>query len=480
MSQGSIKSNYIYNLLLTISSYIASLIVYPYVARVLGVENMGILGFVNKTIDSFMLFSLLGISVVGVREIAKSKNEKSKLDETFSALVSFLIISTLVVSVVYFVVISVVPRFRESQAMFYLGLTRILISAFSLEWFFQGLENFKFIAIRTICIRVLYIISVFCIINDASDYKLYFFLSLMTNVLNAVINLFASRKFVVMKFSLRGAKRMVSPMFTYGLYSVLNATFSTFNYIFLGFLCTDVQVGYYSTADQLYIIFLSVISAFTTVMLPRMSSLLSNNNKTQFTQALEKSLEGVLTICIPLAIFGVFFAPQIIGIISGPGYEGAIIPLQIMMVLVLINAINQVFITQAAIPLGLDKSITIGTAIAALISIPLNFIMMKYFQAIGCAIVLVISVIFANIYPLYVLFSHKYVPFPLKIFIKKIIQSIPYVVVAIIGMVLSYFTNKFVAFFIAATLFGLYFLITNRYLLLSFRGKNNGVAETDD
>ena len=64
-----IKQNFIYNSILTLSQYIIAIIVFPYVSRVLGVNNIGIVGFIDNTINYFSLFALMGINLVGVRRL---------------------------------------------------------------------------------------------------------------------------------------------------------------------------------------------------------------------------------------------------------------------------------------------------------------------------------------------------------------------------------------------------------------------------
>lgn len=467
MAGSKIKTNFIYNMMMTISSYVASLIVYPYVARVLGVENMGILGFVNKTIDSFMLFSLLGISVVGVREIARNKDsqDKDQLSNVFSSLVTILLISTAFVSLVYLVLVTCIGSFNEYKNLFYCGLTRLVFSSLLLDWLFAGLEDFKYISIRTVSLRVIYIIATFVFVKKADDYPLYFIITIVPIILNAIVNWTYAKRFVKFSINLKGIGSYLKQIFTYGGYSILNASFSTFNYIILGILCSKVEVGYYSTADNVYIIFLSVITAFTNVMLPRMSSLLSTNKKEVFDNSIKKSLSAIMMFCVPLAVYGLFFSRQIILVLSGSGYEGAILPLQIMMVLVLLNGINQVFIMQAAMPLGLDGAITVGTAVASVLSLPINYFMMKHFQAVGSAMVLVFSVLFANIYPLYVLFSKKYLSFPKDVFKKYSAQAVMYFLVGLVSFLAMSFVNEFIVFVIASFVFGGVFVFSNRVSL---------------
>ena len=73
----SVKKNFVYSSILTVSNYIFPLLTYPYVSRVLGVTNIGICNYVDSIINYFILFSMMGISVTGIREIAAHKNNQS-------------------------------------------------------------------------------------------------------------------------------------------------------------------------------------------------------------------------------------------------------------------------------------------------------------------------------------------------------------------------------------------------------------------
>ena len=75
MAQASIKKNFAYKSILTISSYIMGFIIFPYISRVFGVERLGLVNFVDNTINYFLLFATMGIGILGVREIAAVKNE---------------------------------------------------------------------------------------------------------------------------------------------------------------------------------------------------------------------------------------------------------------------------------------------------------------------------------------------------------------------------------------------------------------------
>ena len=80
----SLRKNFIYNAILTMSGYIFPLMVYPYVSRILGVSNIGACNFVDSIVEYFTIISMMGMNTIGIREIAKCKGDRKKLDRTFS------------------------------------------------------------------------------------------------------------------------------------------------------------------------------------------------------------------------------------------------------------------------------------------------------------------------------------------------------------------------------------------------------------
>ncbi len=66
----TLKNNFIYSSILTVSTYLFPLLVYPYISRTLGLSSIGIVNFVDNLVNYFILISMMGITTVGVREIA--------------------------------------------------------------------------------------------------------------------------------------------------------------------------------------------------------------------------------------------------------------------------------------------------------------------------------------------------------------------------------------------------------------------------
>lgn len=387
----SIKKNFIYSTILTLVSYLFPLLTFPYVTRVLGVENIGICNFVDSIINYALIFSTMGIATIGIREIAKVSKDKTELNKTYSSLLSLNLLSTFIILVIFYTSVIFVPQLSSHKELLYIGSAKILSQALIIEWFFKGMEDFKYITVRSICIRTIYVLLVFLLVREQNDYILYYALTTLTFVLNAIINTVYSNKWV--SFSLKNVSitPYLKPFFVLGVYQLLTSMYTTFNTAYLGFVAGEIEVGYYSTSVKLYLMILAVFTAFTGVMLPRMSSLVAENKMDEVKALANKSLEFLLAFVVPLIVITVSFAPQIIRIIAGPGYEGAILPMKIVMPLMLIIGYEQIIIIQILMPLKKDRSILTNSIWGCIAGVLFNILLVGSLHSVGSAIVWIVS-----------------------------------------------------------------------------------------
>lgn len=429
MAESSIKKNFAYKSALTISTYLMNFITFPYVSRVLGVDGIGLVSFVDNVVNYFLLFATMGIGILGTREIAAIKDNTKKCNQVFSNILGLNLQFTLITVVIYLLCICVIPKFQQYDELFYIGTAKILFTAFVVEWFFTGIENFRYITIRTVLIKICYVASVFILIHDQEDYKLYFLLNVLVVVINAVINLIYVRKFVDVQmrdlFKLHFLKQNVS----LGIYAIMTSMYITFNVMFLGLSSGNVEVGYYTTAFKLYSVILGFFTAFTNVMLPRMSVLLGKGDNSSFQQLVEKSFDAMCTFSIPMILCSMILAPQIVYVLSGSGYEGAVLPMRIIMPAILFVGIAQVLAVQVLMPMRKDKVLFFASLWGALISLVINILLVPRIQSIGTAVVLLCSeLVVTLVYIVYTL-RHGLLKLPFRIIGKNLVYSLPCVVI---------------------------------------------------
>lgn len=425
----SIKKNFAFSSILTASSYIFPLLTFPYVTRVLGVNNIGICSFVEGVVGYFMLFSAMGIGTLAIREVAKYKSDKILLSKAFNSLLSLNMLTTLIAMMALFVALLFVPELQRHENMFYIAIGQILFKTLLIEWLFIGLEDFKYITIRTILIKIVYVISVFIFIKTPEDYQMYFALNVFAVVINAIVNMLYSRHFV--SYSIKGIqiKKYIEPFIILGIYGFLTSLYKSFNVVFLGFSSNNIQVGYYSTATRVYAIILSLFSAFTGVMLPRMSSLVAEGKSKEFLDLANKSVDALLFFTIPLIVISELFAPQIIFFLAGNGYEGAILPMRIVMPLMLVIGYEQIIIIQMLMPLKKDRAILINSVWGGGCALLLNFLLVPKFESVGSAFVWVISELIVLFSAQYFISKYEKFEFPLSKFVGRIVSSLPIIIV---------------------------------------------------
>lgn len=387
-----LKKNILYSGFLTTSLYIFQFITYPYVARVLGVTNIGICNYVQSIVQYFCLFSMLGITTLGVREIAKCNGDKLKLNQTFSQLFTLNAVFTAIVLVIYFLLVETIPNFTQYRKLLYIGATQIFFGTFAVEWLFRGLEEFKYITLRTLFVRLAYVISIFVFVRNSDDYTLYFWIYSAMIIANGIINWNYGKRFVqftVQPLSL--VQEYVKPLLFLGSQLILTSLYTTFNTVYLGLTCGDTQVGYYTTATKIENIILALYSSFTLVMMPRISSLMQSEQQEDVKRLLQSSFDLLFAFVFPCIFFSEFYANELVYLVAGNGYEGAVLPMRIVMPLMLIIGLEQILIVQILMPSRSDRQVFINSIIGAVCSILLNVLLVSKFKSIGSSIVWFVS-----------------------------------------------------------------------------------------
>lgn len=421
----SLKRNFAYNLVLTLSGYLFTFITFPYISRVLGVENIGTVNFVDSIINYFVLFSMLGVGTLGIREVAKYKDNKDDLEKSFRDIFLLNLFFTIIAILVLIILIFFVPKLQTHSQILYIGIIKLMFNFCLIEWFFTGTENFKFIALRSTIIKLFYVALVFLFVKEKEDFKIYYFLTCIVVAINAIFNW--SYLLRIIKFKVKGFdhKRYVKSITVIGSYMILTSMYVHFNTTYLGFVWGEKEVGYYTTATKIYLLLLSVFTAFTGIMLPRMTALIIDGKLKEFQENITKSFNFLILFSFPIISFTIVFAHDIILLLAGREYLDAVLPMQIIMPLLMIIGIEQILVIQILMPLKKDQTIMWNSLIGGVLGVILNIILVHYFKSIGSAIVWLCCEI--TILALSLFYAKKTIEFsfPFKEFLKQIGLTIP-------------------------------------------------------
>lgn len=459
----SLKKNFIYSSVLTVSKYLFPLIVYPYVSRTLGLSNIGIVNFIDNIINYFVFVSMMGISTVGVREIAARKNNHEQLSKTFVSLLSLTAITTLIAIIALWISMYTVPKLIPHQNLLYIGLVKLLFNFFLIEWFFTGMEEFKYITTRSIIVKCLYVASVFVFVRDSSDYVIYYVLSAAMVVINATINIIYSHQYI--RYSLKSIdmKPYAKAFIIMGVYILLTNAYTYLNPVWLGFVTDTDEVGYFTTATKLHNLIMAVLLSFTNILYPRVSNLLAEGKKSEFWEKITISFDAIFLFTFPTIIYIMVAGPDLLHMIVGDGFEGSYLPLRIITPLVLVIGIEQILVIQILMATHQDSTVLRNAFWGASVAIVLNILITSYLGAIGSAIVWFAAESTIMCLSAYAIYKVHHYLMPLKRMAIYVAVYLPLLVLSI--LIYRCLENTFVILGVLAVVVGGYALLAEWLIL---------------
>jgi len=461
----SLKRNFFYNILLSTTQVIFPLFVFPYLARVIHPEGIGIVSFVDSFCRYMILFSALGIPIYGVREIAKAKNDKIQQAKIFKELVFLHVIVTFLFLLIYFGIIFSVGKFQNYTKYYIAGSLMIFSNVFIVEWYFQGIEDFRFITLRNIIVRSFLLFFVYLFVKSEEDSFIYFLITVIMSVLNAAINFFYAIRKIDSNYhiEINNLKKHVKPLLYIFSSIAFISIYTLLDTILLGFLADDRSVGIYSMALKVARVPMMFIGAFGVVLIPKLSAYFIENKMVVFESLIQKSFNLVVTFAIPIIFLIITCSREIILIFAGNYFIESQFVLNILSLLGLLIGISNIFGLQVLTPMGKDKYLTISVFFGTLVSLGLNFFLIPLYKEKGAAISNILAELTVMLST--ILFSKKFINIKIdfKLMTNIIFCSIPIIIIH--TLVKSYFNSLFLILFLTTFISFLYYLFAQIYFI---------------
>lgn len=385
----SVKVNYILNLINTGTQMLFPLITFPYVCRVIEADGVGQINFFQSIISYISLFTCLGIPMYAIREIARDRSDVVQMNRTAMEILLLHSMLTLVGYAIVAILCLTVPQIQVNIPLFLILSLTIFFTAIGCEWFYQGIEDFKYITIRGLIIKTVSVVLLFIFVKSKTD-LLYYGCYTVFGVLGGnIFNFFRLRKYIHREniiFSELHIKRHVKPVLKVFSFSVVTSIYLQLNTVLLGFLKNALAVGYFAAATKVMQMLLTMSACLGSVMMPRASHLIAENKEDEFNRLIQKSYDFTLAIALPMTISLIFCAPSLITALCGVKFEHSILPSQIIAPIILMVAISNVFGVQVLFPKGKINIVTLCCGIGAVADLILNLCLIPFFSYIGTSI----------------------------------------------------------------------------------------------
>ena len=413
----SVKVNYILNLINTGTQMLFPLITFPYVCRVIEADGIGQINFFQSIISYISLFTCLGIPMYAIREIARDRSDVLQMNRTAMEILLLHSMLTLVGYAIVAILCLTVPQIQVNIPLFLILSLTIFFTAIGCEWFYQGIEDFKYITIRGLIIKTVSVVLLFIFVKSKTD-LLYYGCYTVFGVLGGnIFNFFRLRKYIHREniiFSELHIKRHVKPVLKVFSFSVVTSIYLQLNTVLLGFLKNALAVGYFAAATKVMQMLLTMSACLGSVMMPRASHLIAENKEDEFNRLIQKSYDFTLAIALPMTIGLIFCAPSLITALCGVKFEHSILPSQIIAPIILMVAISNVFGIQVLFPKGKINIVTLCCGIGAVADLILNLCLIPFFSYIGTSIAYLGAEVVTTVSMYFI--GRKYIPI---IYFKK-------------------------------------------------------------
>lgn len=388
----SIKFNFVMNIILKLSSIIFPLISLPYITRILGTAGNGKVAFATSIISYFSMFAQLGIPTYGIRVCAKCRDNKEKLTKTVQEILTINMISTVFSYIVFIILMLYVPKFHEEPILMIISSATILLNTIAIEWFYQAIEQYKYITIRNLVFKILTLVSLFLFVKHENDYIIYGSLAVISASGSSILNLIHSRKYLFRKkYTDYNFKQHLKPIFNFFLLSVSVSVYTNMDTAMIGFLSNDDEVGIYNIATKIKIVLATMVSALGPVLLPRISYYMEKKELKEVQKLIKKSMHFVLIASISVTVYFIIMATQTIDVLGGEKYYNAIPCMEIIMLTIIPLGLGNVACMQILAPFNREVKTMKSTFVGAIVNLIANFFLIRQFGALGAAIATVIA-----------------------------------------------------------------------------------------
>lgn len=390
----SVKGNVILYGINTLTAILCPVITFPYAARVLLPEGIGAVNFLNSIVGYIVLLTNLGIPMYAVREVAKYRDDKLSRDKITLELMLLSMVLCVIGYMTVWILAEFVPQIHRQASLFYILSLSILFNTIGVNWFYQGIEDFKFITIRAIIIRTITTAALFIFVRDSSDILIYGIILVGFTVGNNLINFLHLRKYLnygLIRLRELNVIRHIKPALQVFVLNLITNLSLHLNSIMLGFLSGDEEVGYFTAGTKITHIGLTLISSLGIVLLPRCSNLIQNGDMAGFSSVIRKSLKVTLALSLPMIVGLSILAIPVTLIFCGSEYMASIPVLYLNAPVILLVSLTNIMGMQVLYPMDRVNIVIASVSIGAVVNMILNFLIVPDHGATGAAVATLIA-----------------------------------------------------------------------------------------
>ncbi len=373
------------------TNLLVPLLTFPYLARVLGFEGVGILATAAATCAIFGIFIDWGFNLTATRAVSTRRNDLREVSCIFSA-VTIAKLGLIALSLIVFAGLWLAMPLVSQHLMVYLfSFTFVACQALVPTWLFQGLERMGSLAIFNAIGKLIAMGLLLLLVNQTDDYVLVPLIYTVVTLATIAVAMYQLRSKFGIRFS-RPQKIKVIAMLNDGR-SIFTATIAGFVYsqgpvLILNAFTDLATVGRYSIAQKISGAVVSIFQSVSQAYFPHLSRLwLAAPDR--FTALVRRYLVATQLMSSVLLGSLFFFADYIFYLLTGTNDAQGIEAMRYWLVITQLTVLS-VTLNPVLVSIGGDRNMARMYVLCGGVFLFYSFILTWLFKLEGMLISMII------------------------------------------------------------------------------------------
>ena len=381
------------------ADYILNFLMFPFMLRMIGPEKFGAIIFMQTVVQYFVIVTDYGFNMTAPRDIARAEGN-FEVGKIFMNVISAKIIMISVICVLSGIVIFFLPPSFEFDVLLFLAVMPLAFGNVAFPvWFFQGIQEMKYITISSVIARSLLLVLMLITVREPKDYLIAAILFSSMPVVSGILSfqiIIRKYKYVFVRPDFQGIIKTIKDGWQIFLSTVAINLYTNTNILILGIFTNPTIVGYFGAASKLVDSIKGLMSAVTQAVYPHVSAKLktSVSDTITFIRRFTKYYTGLFFIISSMLCI---LANPVITLLFGEDYNDSVILLRVLAFLPFIISFSQVYGMQVLLNFGKQSTfskILIAAAVFDLVIVlPLGY----FFKELGVAVTMVAVEVFVTL-----------------------------------------------------------------------------------
>ncbi len=392
-------------------NYLLPLLMLPFLLRALSPVGYGSIMFAQSLMGYAGIVTEFGFNLTTTRDISVVRDDPVAIARIYWTTMAAKAVLFLVSAILVCAVILFTPAFRQNWPIFAASSLLVVGNLVFPQWYFQGLERLKEIALIQAISKCLTFGSAVIFVRSPQDAIIAALILSASQLFGVIAALVLGKPLAPAHFfrptiaNIKETFRNSWPMFAATVSTTLYLNTNTF---MLGLMSSEKSVAMYSLANRLVFALQSLVGPVTQSIFPRASLLFAERREQAWKLLRRVSWLVLPAIAVASLMLGIF-APTVVNLMGGRAYAGVIPVVRIMAVVPLLVTIATILAQIVMVNVGLTRQLFRIYLLVGILNILLLPLLILKFDAGGAAASLVFAEALGPVLMLRTLRRHKHV-----------------------------------------------------------------------